>query len=201
MAPKRRSNQRIMNVRIADPDGSSESVKVDQMITSMRQSESQIRVLCGENVFIDNAATPLQGIVGFDTVFATDDFVSIAVQYNEFRIKAFKFDVYDVNVANIGGAMFSTFHDVYQNSPLTYTFAQVVDGPDAKAVPPGTGKVSFYWLAHGSHENDFQSTGTGSFSSIVDRMGGLRYYINSGANPGAKFQIVTHAVVDFRGRR
>lgn len=201
MAPNKSTKNKIVNVRIADPDGASESIHVDRMISAIRQSESQIRVLVGENVFLDNAATPVSGIVGFDTVFSSDDYGSIVAQYNEFRIKAFKFDVYDVNVGNVGGAMFSTFHDIYQNTPLTYTFAQVVDGPDAKAVPPGTGKASFYWLARGVKENEFQSSASGTFSTIIDRMGGLRYYINSGASPGAKFQIVTHAIVDFRGRR
>lgn len=199
MSPsKRNSKNKVMNVRVVDPDGATDSLRVDRMINEVKASESQIRVLCADNLFIDNAATPISGLQAFDYIFATDDWGSISVQYNDFRVRAIKYDVYDVNQGNIGGAIFSTVHEVYNNTPPTYTFAQVVDGPDSKPVPPGTGKATFYWMAHGVKEMGFQST---SISSAVDRYGGLRYYINSGANPGAKFQIVMHAIVDFRGRR
>lgn len=203
MVSNRRNNNRkniIQNVRIVDQDSSTDSVRVGRMIDSIKTSESQIRLLCVDNTFQDNAATPIQGLIGFDYIFGMDEFSSIAVQFNEFRVRAIKFDVYDVNQNNIGGAMFSTVHEIYGSTGPVYSFAQVVDGPDSKPIPPGTGKETFYWVAHGFKEMEFQSTNFGS-PNLVDRFGGLRYYINSGAAPGAKFQIVTHAVVDFRGRR
>jgi len=187
-----------MDVRMVDSDAGSDGSKVDRMVQALKVSQGQTRVLCVQNNYLDVTTAPRNGIIATDEVSQTDDFISMAGQFTEFRIRAIKFDVYDINPSRTVGAMFSTFHDVWTSTAPTYSFPDVVDGADSKTVPPGTGKATFYWVAHGVHEMEFQATSpTGA---IVDRFGGLRYAMDGGS-AGSKYQFVWHAVVDFRGRK
>jgi len=188
---------RISNVRIVETGNGSDSLHVDRMISQVKISESQTRILCGDIRYIDTATSTTSGVWDFGSLFATDDFTSMVQQYTEFRVRAIKFDVYDIFPSNTAGAVFSTFHDVYSATP-TYTFANVVDGPDSGNVPPGTGKATWYWVAHGVTELGFQAAS--STGSLPDKYGGFRYFVNSDTSPDGKFQLIVHAVVDFRGR-
>jgi len=199
-----RSNNRktgknqISNVRVVDPEDGADGATVDRMITQQQNSHSQVRVLCNATYAITLATT--NTFVNYDgtSVIGMDDFVSMVQQWETYRIKAIKVDVYDIapnTVVQNGG---STFHDVYTTVP-SFTFDNIADGPDYRVVPPGTGKVTFHWLAKGTQENNFQSDSTVGTTS--EYFGGVRFLAGAGTAGVVKYQVVMKAVVDFRGRR
>lgn len=188
----------VSNVRVVDPHQGLDGARMDRILGQMQNSHSQIRVICGESRQLNSATTGSGGTVTGVDVRTWDDFISFAAQFETYRIAAIRFEVYDFNPSNVVVAVFSTQHDVVA-SPLAYTaptFANVIDAPDSQVVPPGTGKVTFDWFAHGTEENGFQSD---TINPIND-YGGLRFYLNQAAGVSGKYLIVSKAVVDFRGR-
>jgi len=185
-------------VRVLDEYAGSDGAKLDRILAQLQNSHSQVRILCADNFGI--APIPGGGTSGnytFVNIAATDEFVSLAVQFQTFRVTAIRFDVYDTNNTVSVSSMFSTFHDQTTGSFTNLTQAQIVDRPDAQVVPSGVGKVSFTWFARGALEEEFQSTT--STSPKYSDFGGLSYFIGSGAST-QKYQVVMKAVVDFRGR-
>lgn len=190
--------RKIQNVRIADDAAGEDGLKIDRMISQLQTSESQVRVLCGATYDTNATTTAATYTLSFGDIFATDDFTSMLAQYELFRVTAIKFDIYDVNPSLAANNNWSTFHNDTLNTPA-YTRAQVADGPDSRVLSSGTGQTTLYWRAHGVEENRFQTTVTTSPAAPIQFFGGLRYYV-IGAATGSKYQIVMHAVVDFRGR-
>jgi len=192
-------NRRIQDVRIADSTAGSDGTKIDRMITHLQTSESQIRVLCGDIVDVQPGTTQTSTVYGFASIIATDDFQSVAQQYEQYRITAIKFDVYDINPLSICQNVWSTFHNDTIGSSTAYTRAQILDGPDSRVLSSGTGQTTFYWRAHGVEEMRFQGVNTAS--TAQNYFGGLRWStLNGTAGASQKYEIVIHAVVDFRGR-
>ena len=200
MAPKRnttrRGKDRVINVRSVDDSAGSDGLHVDRMITSLQVSESQIRVLCGESIDVSAQPSPSTYVVGATTVQLTDDFISMQAQFQLYRIKAIKFDIYDINPNVPVFNSWSTFHESATASS-TFTRAQITDGPDSRSLSGGTGRTTLYWVAHGVEENRFQSTASTASPNLF---GGLRYYVGPAGVATGKYEIIIHAVVDFRGR-
>jgi len=195
---KRGNKNAVSNVRIVDPHQGLDGARMDRILGQMQNSHSQVRVICGDRRQLNSATTDAGGTYTGADVRATDDFASLAAQFETYRISAIRFEVYDFNPANVVVAVFSTQHDVVPSN-LTFTaptFATVIDAPDSQVVPPGTGKVVYDWFAHGTEENNFQS----DVVTPINDYGGLRYFLNQASAVSGKYLVVVKAVVDFRGR-
>jgi len=197
----RRSNKnRIMNVRVADSAAGASGLHVDRQISSIKESESQTRIVCGDVFDLGiPTGTDTLGLWGFDQLLGTDDFTNMIQQFNLFRVSSIKFEIYDINPSTAGYNTWGVFHDNYESSAPAYTRSNIADLPDSRVISGGTGQTTLYWVARGSAEQQFQAAAAGG--SPAQKFGGLRYYIGAGGVPIAKFTVVVHAVVDFRGRR
>lgn len=194
----RRGKNRIMSVREADPVNGSDSIKIDRQIAAVKTSESQVRVICGD--FRDLPLTTAENIGTFDfnNILLTDDFTTLSQQYNLFRVSSIKFRVADVNPGVSAYNVFGTSHASYQGTAPSITRANISDLPDARILSGGTGEAVFYWRAHGTREQAFQST---TAATTPFSFGGLQWYISANPGPSPKYIIQVHAVVDFRGRK
>lgn len=192
----RASNQknRITNVRVVDKDDGKDDILCQRMLQSYKESEGQIRVICSNAIELNPGGVAAGSAVDFSIAAASDDFVSFSQQYTEFRVRAIRFDIFDVQpnspyVVNY----WSTYHQIGGTVPTTA--ANVVDRPDSRSLVPGTGYTSVAWVAHSIPEMAFQSTA--SYSSL----GGLVYNLTPSATvTGTKYQIYAKYVIDFRGR-
>lgn len=201
---QRRRNRRnintVQNVRIMDPLAGTDGIKVDRQLSAIHDSSNHVQVLCSQ--FNDLGVTTTEQLVNitWSQVALFDDFVSMAQQFTTFRVRSMRFDIYDINPAALGTGLFSTFHQEFTNGtqPVN-SFANVVDGVDSTYVPPGTGKVSLTWLGHTLNEKGYYDVTPNDLNTRRD-FGGLRLVIPGGTAVGAKYRIITKAVVDFRGR-
>jgi len=194
------TRNKVLNVRIADNVAGTDGLRVDRMITSVKQAESQTRIVIGDSFDIaTNASADILRSYGFDDIFNTDDFGSMLVQYNLFRIKAIKFEIFDINP---NAPVFNTWgiwHDNYESAVPAYTRPNIADLPDARVLSGGTGQTTLYWVAHGTAEEQFQADS--SSGSTSQRFGGLKYFVQSVSPSVPKYTVQVHAIVDFRGRR
>jgi len=197
----RNAKNRVTNVRVVDEYAGADGLYVDRCISSFQNSHSSTSLLLEDSFAINTAATATNAILAGFQVRLFDDFVSLAQQFETCRIRAYRFDIYDTNPSNTSSyAWFSSFHDSYaSNSQPVFTAANVIDGPDSLIVPPGTGKASVYWRAHGTQELSFQTTDDAGVATPPLDFGGLRYSLSAGT-AGSKYQILVKAIVDFRGR-
>jgi hypothetical protein len=188
----RRSRNVIQNVRIVDRDEGRDDLRVQRMLNTMVESESQIRVVCGYQT-TQNVAVA-SGVVGFGELLATDDFVSFAAQYQEYRVAGIRFDIYDVNQTAVVVNFWATFHQVSGSVPVAAE--DIMDRPDCRSLSAGEGKATLAWLAHGIPERAFNNVGTNA------GLGGLSYNLSpAAASTTAKYTIMAKFIVDFRGRR
>lgn len=190
----KRMKNLIQNVRVVDPDEGSDDVKVQRLLSSYNVSEGQIRVVCGYVGTLSPQA-PISGIVGFGELLATDDFVSFAAQYQEFRVRAIQFRIYDVNPNSAATINYwSTYHQIGGSVPVGQE--DVMDRPDSRSVSPGDGKTTLSWVAHGIPEMQFNPT------TANPGLGGLSYYSSPASTiAGTKYSILAKYIVDFRGRK
>lgn len=196
----RRQRDRITNVRITDPSAGVDGLHVDRQISAMKTSESQVRVLIGDGFDVGiPTTTDTSGSWGFEQCFATDEFASMIQQYNLARITSIRFDIYDLNPNAAAYNVWGIWHDNYTGTVPAYTRANIADLPDSRVLSAGTGQTTLYWVAHGTQENNFQASYAGG--SLVEKFGGLRYFVAAGGAALTKYSVVVHAVVDFRGRR
>jgi len=167
------------------------------MLTQYQVSEQQTRVVCQEsNTLNVPIGTPSSGIIAGSQVQLFDEWVTFAAQFETFRIAAIHYDIYDINPSNPGPAWFGTFHDDYTTSTQpAFSMANVIDSTDSQLVPPGTGKISLVWRAHGPRENSFLPVAGGA------DFGGLRYFTLQQTSTFQKYIVITKAVIDFRGRK
>lgn len=189
----------IMDVNIVDPVAGKDGSRVDRAIQAIKASESQTTILIGDVVDV-NATTAAQAS-GYDfiSILATDDFQSFLVQYNMFRIRHIKFDIYDLNTNVAVPNAWGIWHDNYEASAPAYTRANIADLPDSRVLSAGTGQTTLYWVAHGVDELKFQETS--NLGSPLQAFGGLKYYVGTTGAAVQKYTIQIHAVVDFRARR
>lgn len=190
---RKRSKNSIQNVRVVDTDEGTDDIVTQRLLSAYASSEGQIRIVCGAQGTI-TPGTPAGGIIGFDALTGTDDFASFASQYQEFRVRAIQFKIYDIQPNSTVNNIWSTFHQVGGSVPVG--IEDVMDRPDARTVSPGSGTVTLNWVAHGIPEMQFQSVNT------YNALGGLSYYIASPtALTVAKYTTLAKFIVDFRGRR
>lgn len=185
-----RNNNQIVTVA---QDGDVVGARFDRMVSNMRNSESAIPVLVKTAVSIASGNAG-GGLFDFGMVANSDEFIDLAKQYRLFKIKAIRFEVFHQVASFAQPILMSTYHDLYGISDLTV--ANVLDGEDAKYMDAGAGKQTFYWLARGLPENEYQSVG--SFTSY----GGLRWHRETNAvNPNLiQVSVVITAQVVFKGR-
>jgi len=195
------AKNQITNVRVVDDSAGSDGLYIDRTISSLQISHQQVRLLCEDSFSIATLSSASVGVLGHSQIKLFDEFTSIFQQFELYRITAIRYDVYDMNPANLGSfAWFSTFHDQYSAAAQPqFSQANVIDGPDTLMVPPGTGKATLYWRSHGTTEREFQSADDASTNFVTQDYGGLRYALTPSTN-NSKYQIVVKAVVDFRGR-
>ncbi len=191
----------MTNVRVVDQYAGSDGAHMDRILSSLQNSHSQVRLNLKDTFTLNTSTTAtVSGILAGSQVRLFDDYIALAAQFETFRVAGFRFDVYDINPSLVAVGVFSTFHDNYLTSAQpAFSFSAVVDGADSQLIPPGTGKASFTWMAHGTSENDFLTTVSSTPSEQID-FGGLRYFIAQNSAAAAKYQIVVNAIVDFRGR-
>lgn len=194
----KRNKNMIQNVRVVDKDEGTDDIQCQRYLQAYTTSEGQIRVVMGFRTELSNytANTVQNGTVGYSDAVGTDDFLSFAAQYQEFRIRAMRFEIYDLQPNNTSVVNFwSTYHTNGGSTPID--LESVVDRTDSRSVPPGDGKVSLAWVAHGIPEMGFQSTTAGSVG-----LGGLTYYtLSQAAITNTKYSVIAKFVVDFRGRK
>lgn len=182
----------IQNVRIVDKDEGGDDIKVQRMLAQMVQSESQIRAVCGYQSTLNVSVA--SGVIGFGELLTTDDFVSFATQFQEYRVAGIRFDIYDVNQSAIVVNFWSTFHQISGSVPVGVE--DIMDRPDCRSLSAGEGKASFAWLAHGIPERAFSNVGTNA------GLGGLAYNLSpAAASTTAKYTVMAKFIVDFRGRK
>lgn len=204
MSPTRNTRRsgkgRISDVRVVDSAAGTDGPLVDRMISAVKTSESQIRVVIGDltDVFTTTTAG-VNGTIGFDNILQSDDVASLVQQYNLFRVRAIKFDIYDVNPSQPILNTFGIWHDNYEGAAPTYTRANVADLPDSRSISAGTGQTTLYWVAHGVAEMQFQNVS--NQGTPYQAYGGLKYFLGQVSQAVPKYTIQMHAVVDFRGRR
>jgi len=203
MARQRKSNssrRAVQNVRIMDDYSGADGAKFDRVMSSLQNSHSQISLLCSEEYTIDVPTSLSVGKISQSQIRVMDDFVSLAQQFQTYRIKRVRFDIYDVFPGTGPASFFSTFHDVNTTgTQYVPTIPAVIDGPDSQCVAPGTGKLTLVWTAKGVAENEFQSTT--SSAPVIQDFGGLRYgNFGSSTAVSGKYQVFCKAIVDFRGR-
>jgi len=196
---KRANSKRIQDVRLVDQYAGSDSSYIERVIGQLQNSHSQVRVLVNLDQYASSiAAGDTAFIVSAAKIRAADDFISLAAQFETFRITGIQFDVYDLTPSVNLAVAYSTYHAQSAVAPA-FTFEQVIDGPDSQLIPSGVGKISFFWRAKGTLENEFQGL-LGSDPTPSD-FGGLRFVIPQTASDNLKrIFVVTKAIVDFRGR-
>jgi hypothetical protein len=202
MRNKQRGKNMVTNVRIVDQNAGTDGAYVDRCVAQFQNSHSQVSVLCQDSYSLTTSSTGGSGVFGASQIRLCDEFASLGAQFETYRIRAVRFDVYDQSPNVQVSAWFSTFHDSYFTAaqPI-FTLSNIIDGPDSAQVPPGTGKLSLYWRATGTSENEFQSTLQAGTSVPALDFGGLRYqYSSSTPTAITKYTIIFKAIVDFRGR-
>lgn len=207
MARTRRFNRRltkkneVQNVRMVDPLAGSDGMLVDRQLSAIHASSNHIQVLCSQYNDLGVTATEQLGNISWSQIVLFDDFISLSSQFNTFRVRSVRYDIYDINTGVIGTGLFSTFHDNFTaGTQPSFSFAEVVDGSDSTYIPPGTGKASLSWVGHSLNEKGYYDVSPSSGGNLND-FGGLRYVVPGGTATAAKYRIVTKAIVDFRGRR
>lgn len=184
----------ISNVRIVDKDDGSDDIITQRLLQSYKVSEGQIRVVCNVRSIFDSTGTAAGGNISYANLQTSDDFVSFAAQYQEFRVRAIRFDIYDLQ-PNLPAPVnfWATYHSI---TAPPFGIEDVVDRPDSRSIAPGTGMTSLAWVAHGIPEMGFQPNTGGQ------DLGGLVLYLGSAGSPSSsRYQVISKFVVDFRGRR
>jgi len=188
-----------MDVRVLDPYSGPDDSKVERQLTSLQNSGEIITISSTDSTGVDAQAVIVGGSISWTSISLNDEFISFAQQYKTFRIKAIRFDVYDINPAVVVNGVFSTWHDVFTATTVpAFTFNNTLDSADSQYVAPGTGKVSFVWVARTPLERSFQATAPGT--NPFPDFGGLRYNLLAASGSATKYRVISKAVVQFRGR-
>jgi hypothetical protein len=171
-------------------------MKVERMISSVKSTQSQVRVLIHSRYDQPVSGTAAVNTYTFANIREEGDFAALASEYSSFKVAGIRFEIFDLNPSVYAAGTFGTFH-VSALGEFPSISAQILSLPDATQVPPGTGKLVLYWFPSGPTENSWYST----VSEEAD-FGGLADYLSSG--PGSstpKFSILVTSVVDFRSRK
>lgn len=193
----RKGAPRVQQVSVVDGYAGSSAAYIDRCIQELQATQSQVAVLCSSQATIASQTNGTTG--GVRTAFdirATDDFQSMRDQFELYRVRAIRFDLYDINPSVVAPISASTFHDVAPAQYGFFTPDAIVDAPDSQVIAPGTGKISLYWRAKSTDEMGFQSTSIDGWQNY----GGLRFAVDLGSAAAPKVKVVMKAIVDFRAR-
>lgn len=196
---KRRGKNSISNVRVVDEYSGTDGARIERMLSSIQNSQSQVRIEIGLGFGITTSAGPTDTL-GLSTIRSLrdqDEWATMSSQWNQFRVRAIRYDVYDINPNLVAFSCFSTFHETVEGSTANFSFAQVLDGPDSQVATNGQ-RLRFTWVAKGTNEMAFQNVDP-NLETFAD-FGGFRYAVGPAASAASKFQVVAKAIVDFRGR-
>lgn len=191
---RKKGKNTIQNVRVVDKDEGTDDVVVQRLLQAYNVSEGQVRVVCGVRQEITPSTTATGGVVSFTDLVGSDDFTSFSAQYVEFRVRAIRFDVYNINPAGQPVINYwATYHA--DDTTVGSSAENVMDRPDARAIAPGDGKTSLAWLAHGPLEMEFQAT------TAYARLGGLVFNLQAVSTTTVPiYTVMAKFIVDFRGR-
>jgi hypothetical protein len=179
-------------------------IKVDRICDQVGAMESQMRVICVQLDQLPAPATTPSAASNYDFVscVATDDWISMSAQFNEFRVKAIQFQCTLVNPSTsvfTGGLLGVTHINFPSATSASFTAANVVDMPYSKVLDPGAATVSAHWLARGPLEMQFQDT---TVAGNYRNFGGI--YVFPAVANSTSFTyagVIVKYIVDFRGRR
>ena len=185
----------VQSVRLVDPEEGQDDATVQRLLSLHDSSEGQIRVLCTYRTELAGLSAAASQVFDFGTAVSTDDFVSFSAQYQEYRVKAIRFSMFDVQPNSAPTINYAaTFHQVGGTVPSSAE--DIADRPDARSLAPGDGHLTLAWLAHGIPEMAFQPV-TGSIG-----YGGVALYTSpAAAVTGVKYTILVKYLIDFRGRK
>lgn len=203
MRPRRnqRANpQRVTNVRVLDQDADTESGKVIRMIGDLHRSGSHIRVMVTSVFNAAGGVAENDVNYSFRAVVASDEWSAFAAQFEEFRVRAMRFDCYNTNAAVSNPAAASTFRvNSLGSSEPAFVYTDVVDGDDSKILPNNGQRTSFFWMARTTDELAYQTTEAVTSNSVINH-GGLRLSLPVNTS-GGNVQTIAKFIVDFRGRK
>jgi len=182
-------------------EGGAVGEKIARIIGSTISSESQVRIICTQ---VDSpGATGALSTYDADAMFATDAFVSMKAQFNEFRLTAIHASFTMINPSiitlNPGGVVGSTHFNVATGVAPVFTLANVVDFPDSQVLTPGSTSIEINWMAKGSFERMFQDTTV--IGSLTRKTGAVALFNANAAGSPSYLMVIIKYIVDFRGRR
>ncbi len=193
---QRRGGRRQYAVMQVREDGDYGAAKIDRAISHFRNQESTATILVKAQYDISAGTSPAGYAITYTQIAATDDFTSMAGQFNTFKVKAMRFEVFHTNPTGIVPIVVSTLHgDFTADPPTTWVSDQsIVDAPDSQFLEPGSKKQTWYWNARGTAENQFQDV------NQFTNFGGLRYNVRAAAATTYLASVIMTAEVVFRGR-
>jgi hypothetical protein len=188
-----RRNRQVVQVR---EDGDAGAARIDRAISHFRFQESAATILVKAQYDLTAQTTPNGYAITYTQIVATDDFASMATQFNTFKVKAMRFEAFHTNPTGIIPVAMSTVHgDFTGDPPSTWISDQsIIDAPDSQFLEPGSKKQTWYWNARGTAENQFQDVNT------FTNYGGLRYYVRAAGSATYIASVIMTAEVVFRGR-
>lgn len=192
---QRNTSRKVTQVR---EDGDTQAARIDRIMSSMRAGESSCTVLVKSALSLTSSTTAATSVVWtYPEIAAADDFVSLAQQFNMFKVKCMRFNFCHVNPTSTAALAASTVHsNVTGALPTTWTSEQaVIDGPDSVYLSPGGDPEVLYWNSSGVSETEYQDIAT------FNNHGGLRVYLPQVSAVNQTAVVVCSAVVVFRGRR
>lgn len=175
------------------PDGEgNRAERVNRMIAAIKESQSLVAVAAGEDYQLSNNTL---GLFGFGAIRGTDEFSSLAQQYETYKIAGMRFDIFDQAPGLYTRSIFGTYHTTGAGTAPS-VYSQVVDLPDANHVAPGTGKLTLYWYPSGPTENGWYSV-----SNTAIDFGGLAAATGVLSPDTPKYNLKCTYIIQFRARR
>lgn len=178
-------------------DGDTQAARIDRLISSMRAGESACTVLIKSALSVAASSTEATSVVfTYPEIASSDEFVSLAQQFNMFKVKCMRFNFCHVNPSSTAAVVASTVHsNVVGALPTTWTSEQAtIDGPDSVYLSPGGDQEVLYWNGSGVSETEYQDITT------YNNHGGLRIFLPR-SSVAQTAVVVCSAVVVFKGRR
>lgn len=182
---------------VVDNEDARDELRLDRFLSNMDASQSLVNTVM-EGVFtIAGGTTASSATYSFANIKAISDFVNFSNEFNLFRVKGIKFEVYDTVPNSQGTAYWATYH-IAEGQTAPSTLGSITALVDLRIVPPGDGKTTLTWVPTGTKELQFQSAN--STGTSID-YGGLVVYTPASTAPApSRWYVVVKAHVQFRMR-
>lgn len=195
---KRRSvggKRRIADVRVVPRTEDARGQRVERMISSVKSTVSQVRVLVHSFYDYSTVTSPGINTYSFTNIRSEADYGEYAALYTTWRVSGLRFEIFDQNPNVYGNAIFGTYH-VNDGADAPSTQSQIYQLPDVDQVPSGAGPLVMYWTPTGTTEMGFYTTDNGG-----EDFGGLAVYTGGTSTVQPKWRLTVTAVIDFRARK